>query len=97
MHTDAPMRADARMHAHARVHTHARVHVSHLHVCACLQVAHKTWSWAGIPGMRFRLGDAASGAEGVLETPWGHGARRLAIHMYMYMYMCIPMCRRPHV
>ena len=30
-----------------------------------------SWSWAGIPGMRFTWAPSEGG--GVLVTPWGHG------------------------
>jgi hypothetical protein len=37
------------------------------------QASKHTWTWAGIPGLQFKLGDDAGAQEGVLVTPWGHG------------------------
>ena len=31
------------------------------------------WSWAGIPGLKFQMGNSDGTQEGVLVTPWGHG------------------------
>lgn len=53
-------------------HTHALTKAERDASPLAQQVMGREWSWAGISGMRFKLGDDG-GQEGVLVTPWGHG------------------------
>ena len=53
-------------------HTHALTKAEMDASPLAQRVMGREWSWAGISGMRFKLGDDG-GQEGVLVTPWGHG------------------------